>query len=46
MFGRYKNPCIIGTKITTQVLKDMDGAEVGVNKNKGVVKILKIANKT
>ncbi|MDD5071704.1 MAG: PEP-utilizing enzyme [Patescibacteria group bacterium] len=33
-----KKPCIIGTKIATQVLKD--GDEVEVDANKGVVKIL------
>ncbi|MEA2088584.1 MAG: PEP-utilizing enzyme [Patescibacteria group bacterium] len=32
-------PCIIGTKIATQVLKDGDLVEVDANK--GVVKILK-----
>jgi pyruvate,water dikinase len=32
-------PCIVGTKIATQVLKDGDLVEVDANK--GVVKILK-----
>jgi len=32
-------PCIVGTKIATQVLKD--GDEVEVNANEGVIKILK-----
>jgi phosphohistidine swiveling domain-containing protein len=36
-----KKPCIIGTKIATQVLKDGDLAEVDANK--GIVKILKKA---
>ena len=34
-----KKPCIIGTKIATQVLKD--GDEVEVDANKGIVKIIK-----
>ena len=38
-----KKPCIIGTKIATKVLKDGDLVEVDANK--GVVKILKKANK-
>ena len=33
-----KKPCIIGTKIATQVLKN--GTEVEVDANNGVVKIL------
>jgi len=36
-----KKPCIIGTKIATQVLKDGDLVEVDANK--GVVKIIKRA---
>ena len=32
-------PCIVGTKIATQVLKDGDRVEVDANK--GIVKILK-----
>lgn len=35
----FKKPCIIGTKIATQVLKDGDLVEVDANK--GLVKILK-----
>ena len=34
-----KKPCIIGTKIATQVLKD--GMEVEVDADNGVVKIIK-----
>lgn len=34
-----KKTCVIGTKITTQVLKDADFVEVDVDK--GVVKIIK-----
>jgi len=34
----FKIPCIVNTKIATQVLKDGDMVEV--NANKGVVKIL------
>ncbi len=34
-----KKPCVIGTKIATQVLKD--GDDVEVDANKGIVKILK-----
>jgi pyruvate,water dikinase len=34
-----KKPCIIGTKIATQVLKDGDFVEIDANR--GVVKILK-----
>ena len=34
-----KKPCIIGTKIATQLLKD--GMEVEVDANKGIVKIIK-----
>ncbi len=37
----FKKPCIIGTKIATQVLHDGDLVEVDANK--GVVKILKRA---
>lgn len=33
------NPCIIGTKIATQVLKDGDVVEVDANK--GIVKLIK-----
>jgi len=36
-----KVPCVIGTKIATQVLKDGDLVEV--NANQGIVKILKKA---
>ena len=42
--GREMNkPCIIGTKIATKVLKDGDLVEVDADK--GIVKILKRANK-
>ncbi len=34
-----KKPCIIGTKIATQILKN--GDEVEVDANKGIVKIIK-----
>ena len=34
-----KKPCIIGTKVATQILKD--GMKVEVDANKGIVKILK-----
>ncbi|MBU1854962.1 MAG: phosphoenolpyruvate synthase, partial [Nanoarchaeota archaeon] len=34
-----KKPCIIGTKIATQVLKDGDFVEVDANK--GIIKIIK-----
>lgn len=37
-----KKPCIIGTKIATQVLKDGDLVEVDADK--GVVKILEKSN--
>lgn len=37
-----KKPCIIGTKIATQVLKD--GDEIEVDANAGMVKIIKKAN--
>lgn len=41
MSREFKKPCIIGTKIATQVLKDGDLVEVDANK--GIVKILKKA---
>ena len=42
IFAReFKIPCIVGTKIATQILKDGDWVEVDANK--GVVKILKKA---
>jgi len=37
-----KKPCIIGTKIATQALKD--GDEVEVDADKGAVKLLKELN--
>ena len=35
----FKKPCIVGTKIATQVLHDGDLVEVDANK--GIVKIIK-----
>jgi len=35
----FKKPCIIGTKIATQILKDGDMVEVDANK--GIVRIIK-----
>jgi pyruvate, water dikinase len=34
-----KKPCIVGTKVATEILKDGDLVEV--NANKGIVKIIK-----
>lgn len=41
MAREFKKPCVIGTKVATQVLKD--GDEVEVDAEKGIVRILKRA---